>query len=74
MGSVRLLYWALILIVSVLCLVISVEIFNITFGIKPVLWNDCLDLRDKKRNLVVMGVAAALLFFIATTIALLGGI
>ncbi len=70
----RTLYWGLILVVSCLCLTIGLKLFGLTFGIKPVLMEELLDLKEQKKTLVVMAVFASVLFFIATMVAIFGDI
>lgn len=67
------LYWTLILIVSLLLVMICQKIFSMTFGIKPVLVNELIELKIEKRNLTILIVIATTLFFIAMGIALVGG-
>ena len=67
------LYWSLISIIAVLLVAISAKVFSMTFGIKPVLMNELIELQIEKRNLTIMIVVTTILFFIAMAVALTGG-
>ena len=69
-----LLYWVIIFVVSVLCIVIAFKVFRISFGISPVLYHDVQELKDEKFLLIKLIIFTMVLFVIDLLIAITGGI
>lgn len=69
----KVLYWLDIFIVASLLIVMSVKIFLLGTGIRPVLMREVEEFAADKRNLAIMAALAGTLFLLALVISTVGG-
>ena len=69
----RYLYFLVIFCIGGLCVVISLKVFFMTLGIKPVLQSEIKELNHERRNILIMVATAISLFLLSVVIGLIGG-